>query len=467
MNYFAHSDDVYQWLGNFINLERGMGGRPGEHFKLDRMRRFARLAGHPEKSAPVIHVAGSKGKGSVTAMLAAILEKAGMKTARYLSPHVSSWRERIGSAAGAFPEEIYTAAGNELREIYTAFRNGAEDPAERGGAEEGEPTFFELATLYFFLCARAAGAEIMAVETGLGGRLDATNIVDPLASVITLIETEHTEYLGNTPKEIAGEKAGIIKRGRPLFLAEQTAEVFSLFRTKAAALGARLYYLGEHVETSGLAVRREGAAFSLLFHTGGLCGERVECRVPVPGKVYAANAALAALTLTTLFPRRVNADSVRAGLESCALPARFETLAEAPPVITDGAHTAASVSSCADTFCGLYGEGGILLFGCARDKNASALAALLRGRFSRVIITAPGNFRAGDPPAVYKAFTRAEDLRPGRGGPDAVELIPDTAEAIRRVIELRALTRLPVLGTGSFYLAAALRDALPPAEDRT
>ncbi|MDR2182073.1 MAG: hypothetical protein LBN92_05270, partial [Treponema sp.] len=229
VNRFTRSGEVYRWIADFANLERGMGGRPGEHFKLDRMRQLARLAGHPENSAPVIHVAGSKGKGSVTAMIAAILDKAGMKTARYLSPHVSSWRERIGSAGGAFPEEVYVAAGNELREIEAARRNGAErpafGPAKHGGADGGyagaggEPTFFELATLYFFLCARTAGAEIMAVETGLGGRLDATNIVDPLASVITLIETEHTEYLGNTPEQIAGEKAGIIKRGKPLFLA--------------------------------------------------------------------------------------------------------------------------------------------------------------------------------------------------------------------------------------------------------
>jgi dihydrofolate synthase/folylpolyglutamate synthase len=248
-------------------------------------------------------------------------------------------------------------------------------------------------------------------------------------------------------------------------LAGQTAGVFSLFQSKAAALGARLYYLGEHVEVGGAAVDRRGTAFSLLFHTGGLEGERVECRVPVPGKVSAVNAALAALTLTTLFPRRVTAENIRAGLAASALPARFETLAETPPVIIDGAHTAASVSACADTFCGLYGEGGILLFGCARDKNAAALAALLRGRFSRVIITAPGSFRAGDPAAVCEAFTAPPRTEEARRGPPAVELLPDTAEAVRRVIELRGQTRLPVLGTGSFYLAAALRGAFLPAEE--
>jgi dihydrofolate synthase/folylpolyglutamate synthase len=438
--------DIYPWLSGFINLERGIGGKAGEHFKLSRMEILSGIAGRPEKCAPVIHVAGSKGKGSVTAMISAVLEAAGKKCARYLSPHVCDWRERICLGSGFFPEAVYASAGEELREVYRAY-----DPASAG-----EPTFFELLTLYFFLCARKEGCDVMAVETGLGGRLDATNIVDPLLSVITPIELEHTEYLGNTLEEIAGEKAGIIKPGRPVVLSEQKPSVLEVFKKAAGKKSAPLWYLPSLLEVDDIRIFREKTDFTL--RDKGPSGKApLPCSVSMTGAVQGYNAALAVLALRLAFPQTGD-NAVLRGLAEARLPARFQRVPCSVPFIVDGAHTPRSVSLCVDSFCALYGEGGILLFGCAAEKNVKAIAELLAPHFSKVIVTAPGSFRASDPEKAFRAFQET----PAAPGP--VRLIPETKKAIETALTEAAAGQSaagpgagnPILATGSFYLAAEI-----------
>ncbi|MCL1814152.1 MAG: Mur ligase family protein [Treponema sp.] len=425
--------DLYSWLSSFINMERGLGGGPSsaaeEHFKLDRMMILSELAGHPELSVPVIHVAGSKGKGSVTAMAASILEEAGIKTARYMSPHVSDWRERISRGVGSFfPDTVYEKAGEELREIYRTYTKPNEWP--------GEPTFFELMTLLFFLCARLENCKAMVVETGLGGRLDATNIADSAVSVITVIEKEHTEYLGNTLAEIAIEKAGIIKKDRPVVSAEQKPEVLAVLQQKARELNAPFMYVTDSVTIPDMQLK---------------------------GKIYAYNAALAVQAIRLAFPG-IDESCIEKGLQSVTLPARFEKIISDPPFIIDGAHTPLSVQCCVDTFCELFGNNGILLFGCATDKEAASMAELLLPHFSCCIVTATGGFRASDPTAVYEAFCSVGKQIGAADDSDtnniALSCIPDTATAIDEVIKLSKEKKLPVLACGSFYLAAEIRKIL-------
>ncbi|MDR1863135.1 MAG: tetrahydrofolate synthase, partial [Treponema sp.] len=261
---FPSSAAVFDWISSFPNVERGRSpGGPLQpaSFDLHRMQVLAELAGNPERSAESIHIAGSKGKGSVTGMIASILEAAGIKAARYMSPHVTDYRERICLGNNFFDESLYIDGGNELKTLLTEVKKGNTAFASAFAAG-GEPTVFELLTLYFFLCARRAGAGYMAVETGLGGRLDSTNIVDPLISIITGIELEHTDYLGNTLTAIAGEKAGIIKKRKPLALAEQSPEVLDVFREKAAEMDAPLYYFPDYVRIENTKVHREGTNFT-------------------------------------------------------------------------------------------------------------------------------------------------------------------------------------------------------------
>jgi dihydrofolate synthase/folylpolyglutamate synthase len=448
---FSGSADVFAWISRFINMGRGQSYKS---FRLERMAALCRLAGNPENSAPLIHVAGSKGKGSATGMIGAILEAAGYKTARYTSPDVMEKRERITQGSRFFDESIYLAAGRELAETVEKLSSlgGPEGRLFDPSWEEGEEvTFFELMTLYFFLCARTAHCDAMAVETGMGGRLDATNIVNPLAAVITLIELEHTEYLGKTLAAVAGEKAGIVKTGVPLILAAQEAEALEVFRETARVKDAPLLYFPEQAELRDIRVSREGTRFTLRF-TGdpppeNRLPDELSLALKIPGEVQAMNAGLAVLAIRRVRPQ-IGGEEIIRGLKDFSLPARFEQIAEDPEFVIDGAHTPKSVEQCCKTFLSLYGGGGTLIFGCAERKDAAAMADILSPHFSRVIITTPGTFKKSNPGGLHRIFS--ERIQ----GTTELLLIPDTAAAVKRAREDR---RGPVLGTGSFYLAAEIR----------
>jgi dihydrofolate synthase/folylpolyglutamate synthase len=459
---FTSSTEVFFWLAKFINLERGQ--KP-KSFRLDRMEALMELAGRPERCAPSIHVAGSKGKGSVTGMLSAMLTAAGFRVARYMSPHVIDIRERICLGDSYFSEEIYCVAGNDLREITEIRVPAAANPLFDNAAEDGcEPTYFELLTLFFFLCARRGKCDVMTVETGMGGRLDSTNVLDPLVSVITIIELEHTFFLGNTIAAVAGEKAGIIKHGKPLILAKQSKEALEVFRKKTEEKNSPLFYLPEIAELSGVKVSSEGTDFTLSFKAA----PPLSLSIPVPGKVQAENAALAIAAVKTAFPQ-IGEDVICKGLKNFHIPARFEKIGKEPPFIIDGAHTPESLALCIETFCSLYGEGGVLLFGCAADKDAAAMARIAVSHFSKIIITTPGTFKISNPALVYEVFT-------AQAGQEKTLLVEDTQEAVRQAVYLAenfshgashggtAARReeeeekvLPILGTGSFYLVSEIR----------
>jgi len=464
---FTSSAEVFDWLSGFINLERGQ--KP-KSFRIDRMEALAQLAGNPHKCAPSIHIAGSKGKGSVTSMLAAMLTASGFCTARYMSPHVADIRERICIDGSFFSEEAYCRAGDELRDIVEARLHDSSLPPSAAqlfdtSAPDGcEPTYWELLTLFFFLCARYAKCDAMAVETGLGGRLDSTNILDPLVSIITLIELEHTNFLGGTIAEIAGEKAGIIKQGKPLILAEQCGEALEVFRKKAQEKNSRLYYLPEISELTDINITSRGTSFSLLFSNSSLLRTFDSTfSVAIPGRVQAQNAALTIAAMEVIskeitgesikFQKRIDEDVIRKALANIVIPARFEKISETPPFIIDGAHTPESLSLCVETFKTLYGEGGVMIFGCAADKDVLKMAETAHSGFTKIIITTPGTFKVSDPAHVYETFVKA-------AGEQKVSLVKDTQEAVRQAVFLAKERKLPVLGTGSFYLVSEIRKIL-------
>ena len=490
MEHFTTSDGVFEWLSRFTNMEKGQ--KP-KSFNLRRMKTLIELAGHPEKCAPSIHVAGSKGKGSVTGMLAAILTSAGYRAARYMSPHVVDIRERLCIGNSYFDEEIYVSAGDELRHIteellpYTvkSWSSIASlfDSSEPTGSE---PTFWELITLLFFLCARLAKCDVMVVETGMGGRLDSTNVLDPLLSVITLIELEHTNILGNSITAIAKQKAGIVKRNKPLILAKQSAEALEVFKKRAKRKNSPLIYLPDISEIANVIITKKGTTFSLSIKNSSFNNLSVsnltaqersgtlreEISIPIPGKVQTENAALAVTAIKTAFPQ-INENVIRNGLANLNIPGRFEKISEEPPIIIDGAHTPESLSLCIETFCSLYGEGGILLFGCAADKDAAAMAKIAHSYFAKIIITVPGTFKKSKPENVYKAFAKIAEQ-------DKTHLVRKTDEAIKQAIVFArsyfektyhksAKTQetqkdeenyLPILGVGSFYLVSEIRKVI-------
>ena len=443
---------MFSWISRFINLERGQ--KP-KSFRLDRMEALMELAGHPQRCAPSIHIAGSKGKGSVTGMLAAMLTAGGFRAARYMSPHVVDIRERICLGDAYFSEEIYRACGGELREITETLLPASANPLFDSAREDGcEPTYFELLTLFFFLCARRANCDVMVVETGMGGRLDSTNVLDPLASVITLIELEHTGFLGNTIEEVAGEKAGIIKTGKPLILAKQKEEALEVFKRTTKEKNSPLFYFPHSCELSNLKITPRGTDFTLTFKTADLFSAPLSLSIPVPGKVQAENAALAVAAVKTAFPQ-IDKDAIRRGLASLNIPARFEKIEEQPPFIIDGAHTPESLTLCIETFCSLYGEGGVLVFGCAADKDADAMAKIAASHFAKIFITTPGTFKASNPSQVYEAF--AKETGDSSNGGEKTQLIENTQDAVKNALDFARAKSIPILGTGSFYLVSEIR----------
>ncbi len=431
---FEDSAQVYAYLNRFLNFERKL--QPTE-YRLDRMARLKEMFGRPDEGYRVNHVAGSKGKGSTATMLAAMLSASGRRTGLYTSPHLLSFTERIAIDGAPVDEATLTACAEEL---------SAKVDEERADGYPGgeEPTYFELLTMLAFLCFRRAGCTDAVFEVGLGGRLDSTNVVRPLACLITPIELEHTELLGDTIAKIAAEKAGIIKPGIPVFTSAAKPDALRVIRERALELGCPLTVLDEAVELSGVTMSERGTEADARWLVPDALAERLPTRLSTPmiGSVQLRNASLAALAAASM---GLGTDEIARGLRSARLRARFEIRDAGARVILDGAHTDDSIRACVDDFSRLFPGGGTLLFGCAADKAADRMAESLRSAFSEVVITRPGTFKESDPAALERAFI-------GRGF--RVRRIDDTAEAVATAIDSAIASGLPLLVTGSFYLCA-------------
>jgi dihydrofolate synthase/folylpolyglutamate synthase len=428
-------DAVFDSFMGYANLERGQS--VGE-FKLDRMKALALALGRPELSYRVIHVAGSKGKGSTSSFIAGILREAGYRVGLYTSPHVLHWAERVALSGEDLPAAIFEAEARRLRGIISSW----EADNFKG---LGTPSFFEIITLLGFLCFKAAACDWVVLETGLGGRLDSTNIVQSEASVITAIELEHTEYLGNSLESIAFEKAGIIKPGKPCFIGALRPEAEGVIAERARNLSAPLYRLESAARVTSYTASAAGAEVAIALCGGKNLGPAREIRTSLGlmGRIQAENAGLAAACVSALLPEIPDSAFAR-GLGQTRLRARFETLSREPLIVADGAHTADSVRLCAESWAALCPRSateGTLLFACAADKNKEAMAQILAPLFRRVVVTSPGSFKKSDPLSVFNAFGH-EDC--------SVTLEPDTLAAARLALGFGG----PLLVTGSFYLAA-------------
>jgi dihydrofolate synthase/folylpolyglutamate synthase len=455
-NDFTTSAEIFEWLGQFINLEQGY---TPPSMRPERMQIIAAAAGHPECCAPAIHVAGSKGKGSITAMVTRILEEGGLRTARYMSPHVTEYRERITLGNAFFDEVIYVTAGNKLKQIAALLTDekSAEYKAlcDVSDGCSAEPTFFELLTLFYFLCAAEAKVDALAIETGMGGRLDPTNVVPSVASIITVIELEHTEFLGNTIQSVASEKAGIIKKDKPVILGTQNFDdALDVFKKTAAEKNSPLFYYPDIVEIKNLNVTKNGTAFQVVDKSKNFFETPLNINLGIIGEVQAQNTALAILAVKKAFPA-ITAQTIEKALAGFTLIARFEKLQDEPAVVVDGAHTDLSVMLCVNTWKNLYGDGGILIFGCALGKNAEAMADSLLPHFSEIVITTPGTYKQSDPKSLQQIFTNK--LAQNKNIKTKISFLPDTQKAISYALSTAKKTNAPTLGIGSFYLAAEIR----------
>ncbi|MBN1686089.1 MAG: bifunctional folylpolyglutamate synthase/dihydrofolate synthase [Spirochaetales bacterium] len=437
-------DSAFAYLESFSNLERLPGGsmRP---YRLDRMEVLLELFGNPQNKFSSIHISGSKGKGSTGCYIACILKDAGFKTGLYASPHVHSYRERINLAGDPFPDELLVEIITGIRQIIETLPPGTLPGQDR-------PTTFELLTLLSYLAFERAGVTWAVVETGIGGRLDATNVLSPKATVHTPVELEHTDVLGDTIEKIAAEKAGIIKPGTPAYCGLQRPEAMAVFAQKARSVGVPFIELAKEIPR--IEVSRNAGGFSGLLTLKN--GDQFEIAPGMLGAFQVENAALAFLVTESLlaslgFSEDRRRKTIRSAIARAKLPGRMEIINDKPPVMIDAAHTPSSTARLAEAYSAMFPPGGILLFGSVLGKNPEAMAKVLSPHFSKVIISTPGTFKMSDPQSVYHAFN---------GFHRSVELIRDPKAALSRVLEL-AGADTPILVTGSFYMIAEIRKLFP------
>lgn len=378
-------EKAFSYIESFHNLERELAPSLWRNVKLERVFRIFDLFDNPHQGIHCIHLAGSKGKGSTAAFCASLLSERGLKCGLYTSPHQISYTERISLAGIPFQEEIYLRNIKRIKERIPALEDFSKTP----------PSVFELLTLLAFLCFKEAGLTWACIETGLGGRLDATNIIDPEAVILTRIEKEHQSILGESLEEIAGEKAGIIKKNKAVFIYPQQKEVRTVFQQKCREMNAPFFFLDDYLikQKQELFLRLDKNSLLLL-------GDFL--KVDFQKK----NAALASLCLKHLFPD-IKAAEIRQGLEKTNLSGRLETIKILnKEILMDGAHTPESFSKVVDYFCSQYGNSQQLIFACAHDKNYREMAKIAGPRFSEIIITRPGTFKKAALTETLAAFLK-------------------------------------------------------------
>jgi dihydrofolate synthase/folylpolyglutamate synthase len=426
------------WLEGLLDVEK-RPDVPYARLSLEPVTRLLARLGDPQRGLSVIHVAGSKGKGSTALFAESLLRAAGERVGTFVSPHLERWTERFRIDGEEVPGGDLAAAVRRLRPEVEALR--AQDPA-------GAPTFFDATTAAALCLFREAKLDRVVLEVGLGGRIDSTNVVTPAVACITTIELEHTDKLGDTLAAIAGEKAGILKPGVPAVCGALPDEARRVVEARALELAAPVSWLGEELHGEVLAADDEGLA--LRLRDGDFA---VEGRAPVLGEHQAANAALAlACVRRAGVPDAVLAATAARGLAAVELPGRAELLARAPWIVVDGAHTGASARALARVLETLPRRRTHLVLSVSGGKDLSAILAALLPAADEVTVTRAEPRRSQDPALL------AEAIRCAAPGCE-LRVVPNPHLALRAAREKLGANDL-LCATGSVYLAGIARAVL-------
>jgi dihydrofolate synthase/folylpolyglutamate synthase len=366
---------------------------PARAFRTDRMRTLLDKVGNPQDSLPIVHVAGTKGKGSTAAMLAAVLSVAGYRTGLFTSPHLEKVEERIAIDGRQCSAADFAALIEAVRPVVEQL----DRQAASGAFEEIGPTYFEILTAMAFLYFQQRQATAVVLEVGLGGRLDSTNVCVPRVSVITSISFDHTAQLGNTLAAIAREKAGIIKPGIPVVSGVADEEPRDEIRRIAAARGSNLIEIETDFRDGYLPPRHleSGSNHGTLeFFCGG--SSRQEDAAPhryelsLPGRHQAKNAAVAVAAIRELRRQgwNISEEAVHRGLGETKIPARLEVVSRRPTVVLDSAHNAASVAALIATLDESFSaRKRHLIFAATKDKDNRRMMELLLAACDEVYLT--------------------------------------------------------------------------------
>jgi dihydrofolate synthase / folylpolyglutamate synthase len=392
-------------------------------FNLDRMFALMEALGSPQSKYPIIHVAGTKGKGSVSALCASALQAAGYKTGLYTSPHLVDYCERIQVNGEPISHEFMVELVEEVKPFV---------------AKIPKLTTFEITTALGFLAFAKEGCNAAVIEVGLGGRLDATNMVMPMVSVITSLSYDHMAVLGDTLAKIAGEKAGIIKQGVPVISAPQKEEALEVLERVARSRDCTFTLVGKDVKFERTSSSLNGQELVISFEFSV-----VRLKIPLLGNHQVENAAIAYAALKTS-GILISDQAIQEGFSQVQWPARFEVLRREPPVVIDSAHNRDSALRLRETLDEYFPDTPVILIFCAlEDKDILGMIEELQPRLEKVVATRADHPRAPSAEWIAEQISKV-------GIP--VEAVTPVASALECALELAGEQKI-VLSAGSVAFA--------------
>ncbi|NBJ16778.1 MAG: bifunctional folylpolyglutamate synthase/dihydrofolate synthase [Dehalobacter sp. 4CP] len=416
----------------------------GINLGLERIKALLDRLDHPEKKLKVIHIGGTNGKGSTTAMLQSIMKQAGYRAGMFTSPHLHNFRERITINGEMISPEDVVSGINKLKPHL--------EEMERLGIEH--PTEFEVCTALALCYFAEKQPDLVLLEVGLGGEIDSTNVVTPLISVLTSIGMDHMDYLGDTLQAITGVKAGIIKDGVPVVTSSDKPEVLKVIEDRAAQKGSRMIEVGRDVHW-----RHPGDA-SQRFGYEGLYWSYPDLELALLGEHQFTNAAAALAVCEVLvgtYSLNISESAVREGLKAVRWPGRLELLLQSPRVLLDGAHNADGMMSLAKALQ-QYAGGPLkrnrllLCLGMLRDKEIEKAVEIIAPLADEIIVTKPDSPRAGD----WEYVARIAEKYLVQ---ENVSTVEDPAGAVRKGLEKMKPGDLLCV-TGSLYMISGVRKFL-------
>ncbi len=432
------------YLDSLINYEKRSGFNYKESFKLDRMESFSQLFGNPHKGIRTIHVGGTKGKGSVSSFINSILMEAGYKVGLYTSPHFFSVRERIRINGEAIKEEDVAVLTEEIIPHIEKIKKKAD-----------KPTYFEALTMMAFLYFKREGAQFMILEVGMGGRLDSTNIAEPLVSVITPVSHDHTRYLGNTLKDIAFEKCGIIKESSIVISSPQAKEAMDVIEQISKQKNSKLYVVGKDVKFQIIALDLQRQNFRLM----AMCGEYPQLEIKLLGDFQVENAATAVAAIEALCLRDVfiNSAAIKNGLMKTKWPGRFQLIQTKPLTVVDGAQNVNSILALKRALKNTFRYKKLfLVIGVMRDKDIDGICRQLCDIANYAVATKAKVERACPPEIIRKKILSYKS--------DIDVIATDSvAEAVKKCRK-QANEEDLILITGSLYVVAEAMKELKSIE---
>jgi len=433
MNY----QEALDYILSFADYERSP--RSGVVWDLARIERLLERLGNPQDAARSIHVAGTKGKGSTAAMIASILTRAGYRVGLYTSPHLLSFTERLQADGRPVAEDAFARLTDVLK---------PEVEAVNQLGDLGELTTFELLTALAFTYFREIKVDYQVLEVGLGGRLDATNVVKPKICVITSISFDHMDVLGDTLTQIAGEKAGIIKPGSVVVCSPQFPEAMDVIEKTCRERGARLIRVGAEVTWHKGDFSPEGQSFRLM----GLERE-YELNIPLLGEHQLENAATAVAAVEVLagMGAKVSPEHIAAGLEKVHWPGRLQILQSKPWVIVDSAHNAYSVKRLAEALEQYFSfDRVILVLGISSDKDVAGIVAEAASLTGDIIVSSSRHPRAVAPAVLVNEFSKWG-------------VVPQVATSVASAMKLALARATPgdlICAAGSVFVIAEVMEEM-------